>query len=476
MEELEQLDLPPWSIASYHPGTSSISSLTGSPVQIDYKVNEPQVVIEHNSFDDFSTLPLQHLKIRSIHVSGTVHAPQSKNDKTTDMNLKFNDLERLMNDKFSEVLKSLHQKNENVEKENIGKQIPQEGEHLDDVRDVADHSNADSPYIVSNKPIEMEGPNVNQAPSTVKDSQFDEMENIEKQLPQKAEHLNDVSNDVGPSNADNPKIKTDKHAEIEGANVNQALSLVKVSQHAEMDDGTTSLLDNMVEEVQPLESITPFQVSDMAMTVFKAPPTIPDDSKGKKKLVATKSKKYPFEGYNISGESPTELMEVFEDWTKEGLYKQHLNKKDKDDHYKVQCVTLGFHGCKELSTQDAFARTDEVAHIEKSLINSIKGMSTPVGQPWHHVNEVFILINYNGVFYWVLAVIALKEQYIRVYDSIYSSRNRALPSEVQKLKTMLPTYLQYSKFFEQKDCGVFAAVYAEYLSEVLSILSSGIDA
>ncbi|PHT35863.1 Serine/threonine-protein kinase SRK2H [Capsicum baccatum] len=62
-------------------------------------------------------------------------------------------------------------------------------------------------------------------------------ENIEKQRPQEAEHLNDIGDDVGPSNADNPKIKTNKHVEMEGANVNHALSPVKVSQHAEMDDG-----------------------------------------------------------------------------------------------------------------------------------------------------------------------------------------------------------------------------------------------
>ncbi|KAM3283801.1 hypothetical protein P3S67_022599 [Capsicum chacoense] len=137
---------------------------------------------------------------------------------------------------------------------------------------------------------------------------------------------------------------------------------------------------------------------------------------------------------------------------------------------------------KELSTQAAFARTDEVAQIEKSLINTIQGLSTLVDQPWHLVIEM------------------------------YSSRNKAQSSEVQQLAIMFSTYLQYSKFFEQKvitdwaalesykekierdqfqvehvsgiaqqdsgclDCGVFVAVFAEYLSDEFDTPSSNIDA
>ncbi|KAF3648468.1 hypothetical protein FXO38_18162 [Capsicum annuum] len=105
---------------------------------------------------------------------------------------------------------------------------------------------------------------------------------------------------------------------------------------------------------------------------------------------------------------------------------------------------------KKLPNQDAFARTNEVSQIEKSLIDTIKGLSTPVGQPWHLVNEVVVLINYEGVFHWVLAVIALKKRCIHMYNLMYSLQNRAQTSEVQKLAIMLPTYLQYSMFFEKK--------------------------
>ncbi|KAF3651948.1 hypothetical protein FXO38_16365 [Capsicum annuum] len=95
---------------------------------------------------------------------------------------------------------------------------------------------------------------------------------------------------------------------------------------------------------------------------------------------------------------------------------------------------------KDLATQDVFFRTDEVVDMKMSLINIIKGLSTRAGQPWHMFNKVFVPINCDSVFHWVLTVISLKDRCIRV------------------------------------DCGVFVAVYAEYLLERLDIPYSGIDA
>ncbi|PHT43574.1 hypothetical protein CQW23_17599 [Capsicum baccatum] len=157
VEELEQLDLPPMSFTSYHPGTSLMPSSIGNPDQMSYKVNVPQLAIEHNNFDDFSTTPPQYLKRESIH-----------------MDLKFNDLEHVLNDKFSEVLKSLLSKYENVEKENITKQSLKESEHSDDVADVASDSNPISPYINSDKPVKTEVVKVNQEPLPIKEGPHSE--------------------------------------------------------------------------------------------------------------------------------------------------------------------------------------------------------------------------------------------------------------------------------------------------------------
>ncbi|PHT58977.1 hypothetical protein CQW23_01340 [Capsicum baccatum] len=65
---------------------------------------------------------------------------------------------------------------------------------------------------------------------------------------------------------------------------------------------------------------------------------------------------------------------------------------------------------KDLATQDASARTDEVTDMEILLINTIKGLSTCKGQPWHMVNEIFVSINCDSVFHWVLTDIALNNR------------------------------------------------------------------
>ncbi|KAF3648910.1 hypothetical protein FXO38_17940 [Capsicum annuum] len=54
----------------------------------------------------------------------------------------------------------------------------------------------------------------------------------------------------------------------------------------------------------------------------------------------------------------------------------------------------------------------EVSRNEECLINIIKGFSIPAGLPWHLVDEVYIPINCGDEFYWVLAVIILKERRI----------------------------------------------------------------
>ncbi|KAF3639197.1 hypothetical protein FXO38_22811 [Capsicum annuum] len=86
---------------------------------------------------------------------------------------KFKDLEHVMNDRFSEVLKSLQQKNETVEKEKVAKQSPKEGQHSDDVADFEGHrpTSTDSLVKENDKPVEMEGDKANQAPSHFKNGE-----------------------------------------------------------------------------------------------------------------------------------------------------------------------------------------------------------------------------------------------------------------------------------------------------------------
>ncbi|PHT55376.1 hypothetical protein CQW23_03862 [Capsicum baccatum] len=151
----------------------------------------------------------------------------------------------------------------------------------------------------------------------------------------------------------------------------------------------------------------------------------------------------------------------------------------------------------------------KVSRNEECLINIIKDFTIPAGLPWHLVDEVYIPINCHDEFRWVLVVVILKERRIRVYDSMLRRRHFRPSSEIQKLAKILPTYLDMSGFLDQKvrtdwstieayrdkterlyelqdmdylfflkrrDCGLFVAAYAEYLSYELQIPNDGLDA
>ncbi|PHU30019.1 hypothetical protein BC332_02112 [Capsicum chinense] len=214
----------------------------------------------------------------------------------------------------------------------------------------------------------------------------------------------------------------------------------------------------------------------------------------------------------------------------------HLHKKSKlrtDQDYRFTTINYFFKNYIEktyhryypndsdtvLSTQQDYAESVVVADNENAVNNIIKGFSIPAGLPWHLFDEVYILMNYTQNFHWVLAVIALKDRRICVYDSLSNIRNMDSSAEIQKLAVMLPTFLSESGFFEQTsrtdwpnlnayrdklsdttqllntnpfevkyvqnisqqdcdslDCGVFVARYVEYISEGMSIPIVGFEA
>ncbi|PHT48604.1 hypothetical protein CQW23_12812 [Capsicum baccatum] len=199
-------------------------------------------------------------------------------------------------------------------------------------------------------------------------------------------------------------------------------------------------------------------------------------------------KNYPFEGFNISEEASKILTQLINDYSEliaDGLLKHHA------DWY-----------CQQ---------QPKVFLNEECLINIIKGFSIPAGLPWHLVDEVYIAINYDDEFHWVLAVVILKQRCIRVYDSMLRRRRSGASYEIQKLAKILPTYLDMNGFLDQKvctdwstieayrnkmdnpfdvqyiegiaqqttdslDCVSFVAAYAEYLSDGLQVPNDGLDA
>ncbi|KAF3657772.1 hypothetical protein FXO37_14735 [Capsicum annuum] len=126
-----------------------------------------------------------------------------------------------------------------------------------------------------------------------------------------------------------------------------------------------------------------------------------------------------------------------------------------------------------LSTQDNYKRSCLVASNEESLINIIKGFGVPAAFPWHMVDDVYVPVNCDENFHWVLAVISLKKRCIRVYDSMLSSDHRETSHEIHKLSVMLPTYLNDSEFLENTQRTVWSTLkaYADKISQGVGALN-----
>ncbi|PHT89582.1 hypothetical protein T459_04695 [Capsicum annuum] len=296
-----------------------------------------------------------------------------------------------------------------------------------------------------------------------------------------SEHHDAVVDNEGPTSTDSVVKETDKPVETEDDKVNQAPSFLKKGEQHEKDVGIEKQSDIAVEEIQPLESIIPGREHDLALMIYKPPPTTPAEyeisdtailsaffmpqknmsanknapapcsrkptkiyrspflthfgssSKGKKKLASNERKKFSFEGYHITGDSPTVEMETFEEWIHDGLYKQHTKKKDDDDHYRVNCSTLEF---RQLDFIVAFSKFKNWFYL---MYQQNKGWNDEVPTDWT----------------------ALKS---------YEEKFERNPFQVEYLSEIA------QQDSGSLDCGVFVAVYTEYLSEGLGIPCLGIDA
>ncbi|WMV34494.1 hypothetical protein MTR67_027879 [Solanum verrucosum] len=147
-------------------------------------------------------------------------------------------------------------------------------------------------------------------------------------------------------------------------------------------------------------------------------------------------------------------------------------------------------------------------------MNIINGFEIPAGLRWHSCDDVYIPVNCDEQFHWVLAVVVLKKRLIRVYDSASGSRRKFYSGDIKKLSLMLPTYLQDSGFFyhsertdwlsldaykdketgnllepkhpflveyvqdiiqqgsDTLDCGLFVAAFAEFFTDEIPIQSN----
>ncbi|XP_027769730.1 uncharacterized protein LOC107029123 [Solanum pennellii] len=207
--------------------------------------------------------------------------------------------------------------------------------------------------------------------------------------------------------------------------------------------------------------------------------------------------------YYLRKKSKLRSMDQYRYTTVNCLFSTHINNTH-DRYYNNEADD-------DISTQEHIDRARAVSVHERSIINVMKGFSIPAGLPWHLVDDVYIPINYDGDFHWVLAVVELNKRVIRVYDSSMGTRKRVYSDEIKKLSRMLPSYLIDSGFFENNertnwsvldaykdkqtgvpleshipfnieyaegimqqeddslDCGLYVATFAEFLSDQLVI-------
>ncbi|KAF3643897.1 hypothetical protein FXO37_21724 [Capsicum annuum] len=364
-DEFEKLDLVCTNFASEQHGTSSVPSSSKNQDQRRYKANLPQVTEDHDSFDDFSSTLPQFFMRKSIHVSRTVSEPMTMTEKDVPTGRRSN---RKKQTQLRDTKKQTTVKQEDMEEKS--------------------KVDADSTSTLNRKDLVVKA-DLHSLEFEMK-AYMKAYKTIVKQSRQECDPSDDVVDDAGPTSTDSAVKETDKSIEMEDDKANQApLLLKKVEQH-EKDVGIEKQSDIVVEEIQPLESIISGQEHDLALMIYKPPPTtsaeyeisdttilsafstpqknmsanknVPSprsrkpskiyrspflthfrsSSKEKKKLIFKERKKYPFEGYHITGDSPTVEMKIFEEWIHDGLYEQHMKKKDNEDHYKVNCSTLEF--------------------------------------------------------------------------------------------------------------------------------------
>ncbi|KAM3204784.1 hypothetical protein P3L10_028194 [Capsicum annuum] len=358
-DEFEKLDLVCTNFASEQHSTSSVPSSSKNQDQRRYKANLPQVTEDHDSFDDFSSTLPQFFMRKSIHVSRTVSEPMTMTEKDVPTGRRSN---RKKQTQLRDTKKQTTVKQEDMEEKS--------------------KVDADSTSTLNRKDLVVK--------ADLHSLEFEMKAYMKAYSRQECDPSDDVVDDAGPTSTDSAVKETDKSIEMEDDKANQApLLLKKVEQH-EKDVGIEKQSDIVVEEIQPLESIISGQEHDLALMIYKPPPTtsaeyeisdttilsafstpqknmsanknVPSprsrkpskiyrspflthfrsSSKEKKKLIFKEQKKYPFEGYHITGDSPTVEMKIFEEWIHDGLYEKHMKKKDNDDHYKVNCSTLEF--------------------------------------------------------------------------------------------------------------------------------------
>ncbi|PHT56814.1 hypothetical protein CQW23_05300 [Capsicum baccatum] len=187
----------------------------------------------------------------------------------------------------------------------------------------------------------------------------------------------------------------------------------------------------------------------MRSRVFKSPYTTEYASgcKAIEDQIEEQKQQFVFDGFLISDTMPSSKKsklrsdQDYKFTTTNCFFKNYIDKRY-SRYYEDDTDTV-------LTPQQDYVESVRVALIEETITYIIKRYCMPSDLPWHQVDEVYVPINCNENFHWVLAVIALEDRRIRVYDSLSRRRNTESITEIQKLAKMLPTYLSDNKFYDE---------------------------
>ncbi|KAG5591476.1 hypothetical protein H5410_041990 [Solanum commersonii] len=176
------------------------------------------------------------------------------------------------------------------------------------------------------------------------------------------------------------------------------------------------------ESTHNLDTKTPASHNSPYLTAFGF------SDKGKGKIGDVIHPYTPFEGCGITYQVLSVLIQEYSQWMQKGLLQSHAN-----------------------NTQEHIARADVVSVYERSIKDVINEFFVPAVLPWHLVDEVYIPVNCDKEFHWVLIVVVLRKRLIRIYDSSLGSRKKVQSDEIKQLSVILPNYLQDSRFFDKTD-------------------------
>ncbi|PHT73256.1 hypothetical protein T459_24041 [Capsicum annuum] len=165
-------------------------------------------------------------------------------------------------------------------------------------------------------------------------------------------------------------------------------------------DVGTSVLNALVEEVvnqesedigtaklnAPVEAVIPPDFSDAVVAahqaakipakrtrtkskVFTSPYLIEyvSSSKSLEDETADLKHKFAFEGFVLSEDMPSGIIEEYKEWVDEGLLKFHAKKKMNDDHYKAKASSLGVH---EINFVVGYARSKNWFYMMLQITSS----------------------------------------------------------------------------------------------------------